>query len=599
MTKTTPNLELGVIGNCQVSALIDRNGRYVWACLPRLDGDPVFCSLLQDDGMYPERGFFSIELEGATRSEQNYERNTAVLETIITNTDGARIRILDFCPRFRQFGRNFRPVTMIRIVEPLAGHAVIRAKLRPQSSYGELPAVCYVGSNHLRFESQAMTWRVSTDMSLNALLEERPLVLREPACFIMGADETVAENIGSMAKRFLEETRRYWRDWTRELAIPFEWQGAVIRAAITLKLCSFEDSGAVLAALTTSIPEAANSGRNWDYRFCWLRDSYFTIHALNRLGATRTMEGYLAYISNVFAAAHGAPLQPVYSISGEATLTERILDKLPGYRGMGPVRVGNQAHEQIQHDVYGAVILAATQSFFDQRLNNPADAAAFEQLELAGEQCWKLYDQPDAGIWEYRGRARVHTFPSAMCWAGADRLSRIARHLKLAAREQFWRERADQMHKRIVAATWNAELGTFTEAWATPSLDASVLLLAELDFIAADDPRFISTVNYLGKHLSRDKYLLRYLARDDFGLPENAFTVCTFWYINALAAIGRKDEARELFETMLARCNHLGVLSEDLDPVTGELWGNYPQTYSMVGIINAAMRLSCAWEDAL
>lgn len=599
MTKTVVNLELGIIGNCQVSALIDRSGRYVWACLPRLDGDPVFCSLLRDDASDSERGFFSVELEGATRSEQNYERNTAVLETVITNADGARIRILDFCPRFRQFGRNFRPVTMIRIVEPLAGHAVIRARLRPQSNNGEQPAVRYVGSNHLRFESQAMTWRVSTDMSLNALLEERPMVLREPVCFILGADETVAENIGSLAKRFLDETRRYWRDWTRELAIPFEWQGAVIRAAITLKLCSFEDSGAVLAALTTSIPEAANSGRNWDYRFCWLRDSYFTIHALNRLGATRTMEGYLAYISNIVAAANGAPLQPVYSISGEATLTERILDKLPGYRGMAPVRVGNQAHEQVQHDVYGAVILAATQSFFDQRLNNPADAAAFQQLELAGEQCWKRYDQPDAGIWEYRGRERVHTFPSAMCWAGVDRLARIACHLKLEDREQFWRERAAQMRQRIITATWNADLGTFTEAWNTPSLDASVLLLAELGFVTPDDPRFISTVNYLGEHLSRNKYLLRYVAHDDFGLPENAFTVCTFWYINALAAIGRKDEARELFETMLARCNHLGVLSEDLDPVTGELWGNYPQTYSMVGIINAAMRLSRAWEDAL
>jgi GH15 family glucan-1,4-alpha-glucosidase len=311
------------------------------------------------------------------------------------------------------------------------------------------------------------------------------------------------------------------------------------------------------------------------------------------------MEGYLAYISNVFAAARGAPLQPVYSISGEANLTERILNKLPGYRGMGPVRVGNQAHEQVQHDVYGAVILAATQSFFDQRLNNLADDTAFAQLELAGEQCWKLYDQPDAGIWEYRGRASVHTFSSAMCWAGADRLARIAHHLRLEGREDFWRERADHMHRRIIAATWNSELGTFTETWSSLALDASVLLLAELGFVAADDPRFISTVNYLGKYLGRNKYLLRYVAQDDFGLPENAFTVCTFWYINALAAIDRRGEARELFEMLLARRNHLGLLSEDLDPITGELWGNYPQTYSMVGIINAAMRLSCAWEDAL
>jgi len=592
----TNTLELGVIGNCQVAALIDRNGRYVWSCLPRLDGDPVFCSLLRDTD---ESGYFSVELQGNVSSEQRYERNTAVLETILTSDDGARIRILDFCPRFRQYGRNFRPATMVRIVEPLEGHVVIRARLRPMANYGQLGAVRHLGSNHVRFESQGMTWRVNTDMSLNAMLEERPIVMREPICFILGVDEPVTENIGVVARRFLDETRRYWRDWTRELAVPFEWQSEVIRAAITLKLCSFEDSGAVLAALTTSIPEAPDSGRNWDYRFCWLRDSYFTIHALNRLGATKTMEGYLQYINNVFAAANGAPLQPVYGISGETELTEHMLDSLRGYRGMGPVRVGNQAYEQKQHDVYGAVILAAMQTFFDQRLAHPAERAAFEQLEHAGERCWKLYDQPDAGIWEYRGRARVHTFSSVMCWAGVDRLSRIAKHLGLVERQSFWRERADQMRTRIIEATWDAQLGTFTEAWNMQSLDASVLLLAELDFVTNEDPRFISTVNHLGQYLRRGDYLLRYVASDDFGVPENAFNICTFWYINALAAIGRKDEARAMFENMLARRNHLGMLSEDLNPVSGELWGNYPQTYSMVGIINAAMRLSCSWEEAL
>lgn len=592
-------LELGVIGNCQVSALIDRMGRYVWSCLPRLDGDPVFCSLLRNDEGEDARGFFSVELAGEVRSEQHYERNTAILETILTNADGAKIRILDFCPRFRQYGRNYRPVSLVRIVEPLAGHAVIRARLRPLANYGLRPAEKHVGSNHVRFEAQTMTWRLSTDMSLNALLEERPIVLRNSVGFILGADEAVPENIGTITRRFLDETRRYWRDWTRELAIPFEWQSAVIRAAITLKVCSFEDSGAVLAALTTSIPEAPNSGRNWDYRFCWLRDSYFTIHALNRLGATRTMEGYLQYINNVFAAANDMPLQPVYGISGEDNLTESILDSLVGYRGMGPVRVGNQAYEQTQHDVYGAVILASMQTYFDQRLSSQADRAAYEQLEHAGYRCLKYYDQPDAGIWEYRGRARVHTFSSVMCWAGVDRLARIATHLGLPDREKFWRDHANKIRGRIMEETWNATLGTFTEAWSNDTLDASVLLLAELDFISADDPKFVSTVEVLGKHLLRGDYMFRYVAHDDFGAPENAFNICTFWYINALASIGRKDEARQLFENMLAKCNHLGILSEDLDPKTGELWGNYPQTYSMVGIINSAMRLSMSWEEAL
>lgn len=593
------HLRLGVIGNCQVGALIDERGRYVWACLPRLDADPIFNALLRQDPADDERGLFSVELDGCSSSSQHYERNTAVLETILTASDGTQVRILDFCPRFRQYNRNFRPVLFIRMVERISGHAVIRVKLRPQANYGALNPQRHAGSNHVRFEAKDMAWRFTTDMSLSAVLEERPVVVRERICFVLGIDESITESLAGLCNRFLEETRSYWRDWTRELAIPFEWQAAVIRAAITLKLCSFEDTGAVVAALTTSIPEAANSGRNWDYRYCWLRDSYFTIHALNGLGATRTMEGYLRYIANVVAAAGSAPLQPVYGISGETDLSESILTSLPGYRGMGPVRVGNQAYEQVQHDVYGAVILAAMQSFFDQRLNTPANGAAFQQLELAGERCWAFYDQPDAGIWEYRGRARVHSFSSVMCWAGVDRLARIATHLNLIERAEFWRGRANHMQQRILAACWDEQMGCFTEAWNTPVIDASVLLFAELDFVSASDPRFVATVEHIGKQLGRGQYLLRYNAHDDFGAPENAFNICTFWYINALAAVGRRDEARVLFNNMLQQCNELGLLSEDLDPVTGELWGNYPQTYSLVGIINSAIRLSISWEEAL
>ncbi len=598
--KTQPEitLDLGIIGNCQISALIDRTGRYVWACLPRLDGDPVFCSLLRNDAHDDQQGMFSVELEEAGSFEQSYERNTAVLETIVTNTHGARIRIIDFCPRFRQYGRNFRPVMMIRMVEPLSGHPVIRVRLRPMVNYGAQRMTHHIGSHHIRYEGGAHSWRMSTDMSLNAIIEERPVVLHEPVCFILGSDEPVTENPRTVAGHFLNETRRYWQDWTRELAVPFEWQQAVIRSAITLKLCSFEDTGAMVAALTTSVPESAGSGRNWDYRYCWLRDSYFTIHALNRLGATRTMEGYLRYISNVFAASRNSPLQPVYGISGETSLVEKMVDSLAGYRGMGPVRIGNQAYEQIQHDVYGAVILAAMQSFFDERLTTPTGLSLFKQLELAGEQCYQLYDKPDAGIWEYRGRSQVHTFSSVMCWAGVDRLARISHHLKLPERERIWRERADHMHERIMAATWNDGMNTFVGSWHTRTLDASVLLLAELNFVEASDEKFISTVHAIGKHLLRDNYLMRYIESDDFGPPENAFNICTFWYINALSDIGSKDEARKLFENMLTRCNHVGILSEDIHPASGELWGNFPQTYSMVGIISAAGRLSRKWEDA-
>lgn len=596
---TASHLNLGVIGNCQVGSLIDEHGKHVWTCLPRFDGDPMFCTLLRDDPEEARQGFFAVDLEGCTHSTQRYLRNTAILETVLTASNGAQIRILDFCPRFRQFGRNFHPIMLIRIVEPLAGNVVIRIRMRPLTGYGEHEPVRRLGSSHIRFEGSAMTLRLTTDASLTAVTEERALALRERVTFILGPDESIAESVDSLAQRFLDETQRYWIDWSRSLAIPFEWQEAVIRAAITLKLCSFEDTGAVIAAMTTSIPEAAGSGRNWDYRHCWLRDSYFTIQALNGLGATRTMEAYLRYIANIVAGAEATRLQPVYGISGQAAIIESIITTLPGYRGMGPVRIGNQAYEQHQHDVYGAVILAATQAFFDLRLAQPGDRSTFLQLEAAGERCVSLFDQPDAGLWEYRGRARVHTFSSVMCWAGVDRLARIAAHLGLESRSIYWRNHADRLHARICAAAWDESQQSFTESWGLPALDASLLLLHELGFLEADDPRFVSTITAIERTLRRGDYLMRYVGEDDFGLPENAFNICTFWFVNALAVTGRKAEARRIFENMLSRRNPLGLLSEDMDPVTGELWGNYPQTYSLVGIIGAAIRLSKPWEEAL
>jgi GH15 family glucan-1,4-alpha-glucosidase len=397
----------------------------------------------------------------------------------------------------------------------------------------------------------------------------------------------------------LEETRGYWQDWVRTLALPFEWQEEVIRAAITLKLCTFEDSGAVLAALTTSIPESPYSGRTWDYRYCWLRDAYFVVHALNRLGATRTMEGYLHYIDHIVARARGAELRPLYRITGDDELTERTIDSLDGYLGMGPVRIGNQAAKQIQHDVYGSVILAATQLFFDHRLARPGDAALFSQLESLGERAAAVYELPDSGPWEFRGTERTHTYSAAISWAGCDRLSQIARRLGLAEPAGRWRACADQMRERILKRAWSDRRGAFGASFDSDELDASTLLLPEVGLISATDPRFKATVEAIGQQLREGDLLFRYRHDDDFGTPKAAFMVCSFWYVNALAAIGRRHEAREHFSALLARRNPLGLLSEDIDPATGSLWGNYPQTYSLVGIINSALRLSRTWEESL
>ena len=592
------SLELAVIGNCQVSALVDELGRMVWACMPRFDSDPVFCALLMGDQRQIERGVFEIVLEDFVRAEQRYVTNTPILETLLYDAHGGCIKITDFAPRFEQFERIFHPVSFVRHLAPVAGNPRITVRLRPAGNYGAEDARQTHGSNHVRYILPELTLRLTTDASLTHVREERPFQLTQPLSFILGPDESLRESVASTSRKQFGETRRYWERWVRGLAVPFEWQEAVIRAAITLKLCSFDDTGAIVAAMTSSIPEAPGSGRNWDYRYCWLRDSFFVVHALNRLGATLTMEAYLGWILNVAATSDGKGLQPVYGISGEAELGERTVGHLPGYRGMGPVRVGNQAYEQLQNDVYGAVVLSSAQVFFDRRLTTAAGPEQLELLEQIGRHAARLFDQPDAGLWEYRGRVRVHTFSSIMCWAACDRLARISSHLGEQPRAREWREKADRIHAVICERAWDPQQGCFTESFGGRDLDASMLLISDLGFLAADDPRFRSTVECLERRLLRGNHMFRYGEADDFGMPGTAFNICTFWYINALAEIGRKEEARKLFEEMLNCRTRLGLLSEDLDVESGQLWGNFPQTYSLVGIILGAIRLSKPWEEA-
>jgi GH15 family glucan-1,4-alpha-glucosidase len=595
---TTATLDLGLIGNCQVASLIDGRGTHVWTCLPRLDGDPAFCELLAGSRAREGQGRWAVELLDEASCRQSYERNTAILETVLTDSSGAELSITDFCPRFRQYERTFRPMMLARILRPLSGRPKVRMVFSPAENYGERLRRSIPGSHHIRFTGRDFDLRLTTDASIAAIQEQRVFVLTQPLAFILGPDETVHESVPMLAQRLLDSTREYWNDWVRSLAVPFDWQEALIRAAITLKLCSYEDTGAIIAAITTSIPESANSGRNWDYRFCWIRDSYFTIQALNRLGATRTMEGYLRFLLNL-TATPPLRLQPCYAIDGDVRLEESVVRNLPGYRDMGPVRIGNAAYAQVQIDVYGAAILAATQSFFDERLVRPGTQALFEALELLGEQSLAAFGTPDAGLWEYRGHIAVHTYSSAACWAAADRLARIAARLGLAPRERYWREHADRMSQQLLAAAWSAELQSFTTTFNGDSVDASLLLLPEVSLLEWTDPRFVSTLERIGKTLRRGPFLARYAEPDDFGVPHSAFSVCTFWYITALWHTGAQQQARELFEQMLRCRNPLGLMSEDLSPHDSELWGNFPQTYSMVGIVNCAMRLSRPWESML
>ncbi|TBW40372.1 glycoside hydrolase family 15 protein [Siculibacillus lacustris] len=588
-----PSLDLAVIGNSSIAALIDRHGAIVWGCWPRLDGEPIFSALI--DGDDPQKGFFSIGFDDEASTDQRYVRNTAIVETILTDRDGASFRILDFVPRFRQHGRTYRPLNIVRVIEPIAGLPRIRIRMRPRGP-ADAAAPAIVGSSHVRYVTAAGTVRLTTDAPITHIAEETAFVLTRRMTLIVHSDETLPDSTDRIGHDFLERTRGHWLDWVRTLNVPFEWQEAVIRAAITLQLCSFEDTGAIVAALTTSIPESSGTERNWDYRYCWIRDAYFTVHALNRVGATPTMERFIAYVTDVIALERGPDLKPVYAVVPERPIDEYVAPTLAGYRGNGPVRIGNAAREQVQHDVYGSVILAAWQMFFDERLPEMGGPGLFALLEPLGTRALARALTPDAGIWEYRSRTKVHTHSAVMCWVACDRLARIAAKLGLGENGARWRAAADDLRGTILDRAWN-EAGYFAGSLDGDELDASLLLLHELGIVEAADPRFVATVDAIAANLGHHGHLMRYVVPDDFGVPTVAFTICTFWYVDALAAIGRTDEARRIFEELLRLRNHVGLLSEDLDPQTGELWGNFPQTYSMAGMIVAAMRLSKGWEQ--
>ncbi|MFW6094281.1 MAG: glycoside hydrolase family 15 protein, partial [Pseudomonadota bacterium] len=542
-------MKLGVIGNGMVSALINGRGDLVWYCFPRFDSDPVFCSLVNGDPQRPDaNGTFAVELDALASTEQSYVRNTAVLRTEQRDHQGAALEILDFCPRFRHYGRYFHPSTVIRLLRPLRGDPQVRIRLRPMSHYGAERCEVTHGTNHLRFVgSPGGVIRATTNASITALLEEKAFVLDRPIALVLTPDESLRESPLEVAEQFLHNTIDYWHGWVRNLSIPFEWQEEVIRAAITLNLSVFRDTGAIIAAPTTSLPEAAHMARNWDYRLCWLRDSYFVVRALNRLGATNAMEDFLRYITNLVAdigGGEGGGMQPVYGINGDAELDEVEVPHLRGYRCMGPVRVGNQAYEQRQHDVYGAVVMALTQLMFDARITTVHADALLPRLERVGELAVAYFEQPDAGIWELRGKAREHTYSSLMCWAACDRLARIAVRLGDSERAARWQREAARMHETILARAWCDERNSFVASFEGSTLDASLLLMFELGFLPPNDPRMLGTLAAVERELLFDGFVYRYVEADDFGEPENAFVVCTFWLVDALAMVGRHEEAR-------------------------------------------------------
>jgi GH15 family glucan-1,4-alpha-glucosidase len=583
--------DLALVGNCQLSALIARDGSIVWCCLPRFDSEPVFGRLLDEAG-----GEFAIAPVGGERGEQRYIRNSNILETSF-DTPSGKFRIVDFAPRFARNGGTARPPQLVRMVEPVAGTPRLTVRCDPVLGWSKTRPRCRTGAGELQFDGYAAPLRLATDMPIEGF-GANGFVLTGRLPFVFGWDTPTELPLAAYCERVLTATRQYWQRWVKQCNIPPLYQREVIRAALTLKLHCFEETGAIVAALTTSIPESAGSGRTWDYRYCWLRDSYYVLDALRLLGHFEEREAFIKYLLDISARSADLDLRPLYRIDGGSDLDERILPNWAGFNGDGPVRVGNGAAVHQQHDVYGELVLALTPVFLDERFGEERTPATLDLLERLARRAIAVVGTPDAGIWEFRRTWEPQTFSSRMCWAAVDRVARILEPLRPDTAAEF-RAAAARIHADILLNAWSERRGRFAATYGADNIDAALLQMAPLRFLAADDPRLAATVEAVRDELSENGWLLRYRTDDGLGVPSVGFVICTFWLADALAAIGRADEAREIMGRVGNVMSPVGLMSEDCDVATCRLWGNYPQAYSHVGLIHAAFGASPRWSEFL
>ncbi|MCR5889748.1 glycoside hydrolase family 15 protein [Hymenobacter sp. J193] len=584
MQKHTYNL--GLIGNCAFLGLIDTDTAVRWLCWPRFDSSFVFGSLLDDD----KGGEFSIKpATGTWESRQYYRPNTNVLCTEITTADG-RYRVTDFAPRFSQYERYYKPLMFIRKVEPLEGSPRVRVACRPVGQYGQLALNRRRSSNHIAFLGLEEEIRLTTNIPLTYVLDEEDFALNDTKYLVLTYGAPLEAPLESTAERFLLSTLDYWRKWVKSTSISAFHQDQVIRSALALKIHQYEDTGAIIAASTTSLPEAPGSTRNWDYRYCWMRDTYYILTAFNNIGHFEEMERYFHYIANISTKIKDK-YQPLYGISGASDLIEEELP-LAGYLGNQPVRIGNDAYTHIQNDVYGQVLVALLPLYVDCRFLDPErpnpEKLVLEALNLIET----TMDQPDAGLWEFRNLAQYHCYTYLFHWAGSHAARKVAR--SIGNRDMEARaERLIQAATDRIEQCFNQERGVYTNAIGSPHLDASTMQLILMGYLDPASEKAAHHLVELEKELKTPEGLFyRYRHADDFGTPETTFLICSFWYVEALACVGRVEEAIREFEKLTTYTNHLGLLSEDVDAKTGSQWGNFPQAYSHVGLVNAAYRIA-------
>ena len=589
------NLNYGIIGNCRSAALISKEGSIDWCCLPQFDSTSIFAKLLDEQ----KGGSFEVHPIGDYNIEQEYYRSTAILITRFTEGENV-FELHDFMPRHHKMNGKYKAQPeIIRYVKYVSGSPRFTVKYDPKLEYGLGETEHFVKEHFvasLTHQEKYDTLFLYTSFDKQGILDGKEITLKEDGYFLICYNEKILKPTTEKMGLELERTKVYWLDWSAKTPDYQKFKDEIIRSAITLKMLTYDKTGAVLAAATTSLPETIGEVRNWDYRFCWIRDASMVIKVVSELGHKNSAKRYLQFIIDLMPD-KDEKLQIMYGINKEKMLTEISLDHLDGYKGSKPVRVGNAAYMQKQNDIYGILM----DVIYEQLKNFSNDIENVEELwNITKGIVWivgKHWEEPDKGIWEFRGEDKHFTFSKVLCWVALDRAIKVANMFGKTRKLERWTALEQKIKDDIHENAWNNDINAFVQSYGSRHLDASVLLMEPYGFIHPRDPKYVSTVKAIEEGLSNDGLLYRYKNEDDFGLPSSSFTICTFWFINALFKIGEEEKALERFEQLLSYSNHLGLFSEDIDFKTKRLLGNFPQAYSHLALIECAINFSTKQKD--
>ncbi len=584
------NLNYGIIGNCKSAALISDKGSIDWCCLPVFDSASVFAKILDEE----KGGSLNFELDESYNSHQEYLWQTNILTTTFDNGSDA-FQVIDFMPRYKQQdGTFYMPPDIVRFIRILKGKPSLRVIFDPKLKYAQGNTVIDNDGDYLHCKTTEGEYESAflySDMDLDKILNQEEITLEGNAFLLLSYHEKLTTQSLDRAYLKFQRTKTYWMNWSERTTRYPLYQEEIVRSALTLKALTYEKTGAVLAAATTSLPETIGEVRNWDYRFCWIRDASMVIRVIADLGHLRSAKRFLQFIVDTIPE-KDEKIQIMYGIHGEKELTEEFLDHLSGYKNSSPVRIGNAAYIQKQNDIYGILMEVIYQQFdkFETSLENSEQLWTI--IKSVTSTVRKNWQKPDKGIWELRTEDRHFVFSKLLCWVAIDRAIKISEILKKPRYQEEWKALRAEIHDDIYNNGWNEEVQAYTQSYGSKDLDASTLLMEQYGFIEAQDPRFISTVQATERELCTDGLMYRYKNNDDFGEPSSSFTICTFWLIESLYKIGERQKSRNYFDQLLSYSNHLGLFSEDIDFKTKRLLGNFPQAYSHLALIETAVNFS-------